>query len=48
MKNLQARRATALTRSEALRGDALALLGYGFLIGVVIAAVLAMHGVRAP
>ena len=48
MKNLQARGATALTRSEALRGDALALLGYCFLFGAVIAAVLAMHGVPAP
>ena len=48
MKNLPTRRATALTRGEALRGDALALLGYCFLFGAVIAAMLAMHGVPAP
>ena len=48
MKNLQVRRAKALTRGEALRGDALALLGYCFLFGAVIAAVLAMHGIPAP
>ena len=48
MKNLKARGATALTQGEALRGDALTLLGYCFLFVAVIAAVLAMHGVPAP
>lgn len=48
MKNLQARRARALTRGEAPRGAALAMLGYCFLFGAVIAAVLAMQGVPTP
>jgi hypothetical protein len=48
MKVLRARKAIALTRGEDLRGDAFALLGYCFLFGMIIAAVLAMHGLPAP
>ena len=47
MKDFRAVRAKALTRDEALRGDALALLGYCFLLAAFIAAVLAMHGLPA-
>jgi hypothetical protein len=48
MKEIRARRATAAVQSEALWGDALAALGYSFLFGAVIAAVLALHGLAAP
>ena len=48
MKEMQARTATAVAQSEALRGDALAALGYSFVFAAVIAAVLAMHGLSAP
>ena len=48
MKDLPARSAKALTSTEALRGDALALLGYSFLFGAAIPAVLAMHVSPAP
>jgi hypothetical protein len=48
MKYLPIRRATALTRTETLRGDALALLGYCFLFGAVIAAAMAIRSLLAP
>jgi len=48
MKNLQTRRVTAAVWSETSRGSVFTLLGYSFLFGVVIAAVLAMHGLTVP
>jgi hypothetical protein len=48
MSDLRTKKAIALTRSETLRGDAFALLGYCFLFGAVIAAVLAIHALAAP
>jgi hypothetical protein len=48
MRDMRTRGAIAMSRSETFRGDAFALLGYCFLFGAVIAAVLALHGLAAP
>jgi hypothetical protein len=48
MRDMRTRGAIAMSWSETFRGDAFALLGYCFLFGAVIAAVLALHGLAAP
>ena len=48
MKDLRSGKAIALTQGEIFRGDAFALLGFCFLFGVTMVAVLAMHGFPAP
>src|SRR6516162_5137237 len=48
MRVMRTRVAIAMTRSDAFRGDALALLGCSFLFAAMIAAMLSFCGLAVP
>ena len=48
MRDMRTRVAIAMTRSDAFRGDALALLGCSFLFAAMIAAKLSFWGLAVP